>query len=183
MHTLSVLTITSNVVYGKKTGSTPDGRKKASALRPWRKSHAQPGDKRGALASLNSVAKLSYDDTAGTAFPTPSPSHLRRLGNSDGERVQNLATVLGGYFKQMAHHINVNVLNKEKLMEAYEQSRDVPQSDHPGFRLCRQLPQAVERAAAGGHQPHLPRRNVTKMNENPSPAGRVFSLYGEEGQQ
>lgn len=123
--TLSILTITSNVVYGKNTGNTPDGRKAGSPFGPG----ANPlhgRDTHGALSVMNSIAKLPFEESEDGISYTFSITP-ETLGKTEEERITNLVTMLDGYFKQTGHHINVNVFNRNLLHDAMEHPEKYPQ--------------------------------------------------------
>ena len=157
-HTQSVLTITSNVVYGKHTGNTPDGRRKGEPFGPG----ANPmhgRDSHGWLASCLSVAKLPYRDALDgisyTVSVAPQKAHL-----SDEELIDGAVKAFDMYFDQGGFHMNLNVIDKETLEDAMKNPGQVSAAHDPRVGLCRQLRSPDARAAAGRDQPHLPRPNL-----------------------
>ena len=157
VHTQSILTITSNVVYGKQTGNSPDGRRKGVPFAPGA-NPSNGADSSGWMAAMLSVAKLPYDDAEDGISLTISvvPTSL----GTEEDRITRAVGGLDAYFASNGFHSNLNVLNRDTLSEAMEQPGEVPAAHHPGFGLRGELRQAHQGAAARRDQPHVPRPGV-----------------------
>ena len=157
LHTQSVLTITSNVVYGKATGNTPDGRRQGRAVCAGRQSDARPRQpwhpRLGRIGRQDSLSRCRRrhfaDDDVGADGPGPDS---KRIGSPI------CAASSTRFFGVTGYHMNVNVLNRETLLDAMDHPEKYPQPDDPGLGICREFRAADPRAADGRDQPHLPRR-------------------------
>ena len=158
-HTQSVLTITSNVVYGKATGNTPDGRRKGEPFGPG----ANPmhgRDSHGWLASCLSVAKLPYKDSQDgisyTVSVAPQKAHL-----SESQLLDEATKAFDVYFDRGGFHMNLNVIDKETLEDAMKNPGQIPAAHDPRVRLCREFRSPDARTAEGCDQPHVPRPDLS----------------------
>ena len=163
LHTQSVLTITSNVVYGKATGNTPDGRRQRRAVRAGRKSDARPRQPRHSRRPRPRSPRFRTA-TLQTASRSPTSLVPEGLGRIAEDRITNLTAILDAFFSTTGYHMNVNVLNREMLHRCDGSSGEVPEPDDPRVGLRGELRAAHARAADGRDQSDLPWSGAQCLN-------------------